>query len=105
VANFAVHGRSLAWAAGVSIAAVHAVALGGFVVRMAAVAGIMFALRAAAPFFSPLAFGLAVVGSTAALLVHEARLLAAGVGRDLDIPPDPAAARAGESLRVREAAG
>jgi hypothetical protein len=103
VANFAAHGLSLAWAAGVSITAVHAVALGGVVVRLGVIVGLMFALDAAA-FFSPVAFGLTAVIGTLALLVYEARLVQRGLGGELQIPAAPAAARANERLRLEEAA-
>jgi hypothetical protein len=103
VANFAVHGLSLAWAAGVSITAVHAVALGGVVVRLGVIVALMFALDRAA-FFSPVAFGLTAVVGTLALLVYEARLVQRGLGGELQIPADPAAARANERLRLEEAA-
>jgi hypothetical protein len=102
--NFAAHGLSLAWAAGISITAVQVTALAGFVLRMGVIVGLMFALNLT-DFFSPLAFGVAAVGGTVALLAYEARLvLVAGIGRDLDIPPDPAAAQAAERLRAKEAA-
>lgn len=101
VANFAAHGLSLAWAAGVSITAVHAVALVGVVVRLGAVVGLMFVLNAFA-WFSPLAFGLAVVPGTLALLAYEAKLALGGLGAGLQIPADPAAVRAGERLAARE---
>jgi hypothetical protein len=104
VLNFAAHGLSLAWAAGISITAVQATALVGFVVRMGLIVGLMFALNTL-DFFSPAAFGVAAVLGTVALLAYEARLvLVAGVGRDLDLPPDDAATRAGELLRVKEGA-
>ena len=102
VINFAAHGLSLAWAAGVSITAVQVTALAGFVVRMGLIVGLMFALNTL-DFFSPAAFGLAAVGGTLALLAYEARLvLVTGIGRDLDLPPNPAAVRAAERLRARE---
>ena len=99
--NFAVHGLGLAWAAGVSIGAVQAVALGGFVVRMGVILGILFALDRTA-FFSPVIFGLAAVAATVALLVYEARLVAVGLGGGLDLPPDPAASAAARKLRLSE---
>jgi hypothetical protein len=102
VANFAAHGLSLAWAAGVSIAAVQAVALAGFVVRMAAIVGLLFALDATA-FFSPAVFGITVAVGTLGLLSYEARLVRRGLGGELDLPPDPAAVRAGDLLREKEA--
>jgi hypothetical protein len=102
VANFAAHGLSLAWAAGVSITAVHAVALGGVVVRLGVIVGLMFLLDRMA-FFSPLAFGLTAVIGTLGLLVYEARLVQRGLGGDLQIPAEPAAARANERLRLEGA--
>jgi hypothetical protein len=103
VANFAAHGLSLAWAAGVSITAVHAVALGGVVIRLGVIVGLMFALDRVA-FFSPVAFGITAVVGTFALLIYEARLVQRGLGGELQIPADPAAARANERLRLEEAA-
>jgi len=103
VANFAVHGLSLAWAAGVSIPAVHAVALGGFVVRMAAIIVALVLLDRTAFFSAPI-FGVAALASTLALLVYEARLVKRGLGTALDIPPDPAAVVAAGRLRAKEEA-
>lgn len=100
-ANFAAQGMSLAWAAGVSVTAVQAVALGGFLVRMGVILGLLFALDRTA-FFSPLVFGLAVVATIVALLAYEARLVLGGLGGDLDIPPDRAATVAAARLRARE---
>jgi hypothetical protein len=80
--NFVANGLSLAWAARVSLTALSAVALGGFVVRMAVILAVMFWLNRFA-FFSPVAFGLAVVPATILLLVYEMKLLAGGLGRDL----------------------
>jgi hypothetical protein len=102
VANFAAHGMSLSWASKVSLPVLHAVALGGFVVRMAIIVAILFVLDRTA-FLSPAVFGLAAVGATLALLGYEARLVVAGIGTSLQIPPEPAAAAAGERLRAREA--
>ena len=102
VANFAAHGLSLAWAAGVSIAAVQTVALAGFVVRMAAIVGLLFALDSTA-FFSRAVFGITVAVGTLGLLTYEARLVRRGLGGALDLPPDPAAVRAGDLLREKEA--
>jgi hypothetical protein len=100
--NFAAHGLSLAWAAGISITAVQVTALVGFVVRMGVIVGLMFALNTT-DFFSPVVFGVTAVGGTLALLAYEARLvLVAGIGRDLEIPPDPAAGRAADRLGARE---
>jgi hypothetical protein len=101
VANFAAHGASLAWASTISISAVHAVALGGVVVRLGVIVGLLFLLNTMA-WFSPLAFALAVVPGTLALLAFEAKLTLAGLGGTLQIPPDDAAARAAERLAARE---
>ena len=101
-ANFAAHGASLAWASSISIPAVHAVALGGFALRLGVVVAVMFALNTL-DWFSPLAFGLAVVPATLLLLVYEARLAIRGLGGSLQIPADPAAIRAAEALAAREA--
>ena len=100
--NFAVHGLSLSWASRISIAAVQAVALGGFVVRLGSLAGMMVALNALS-WFSPLAFGLAVVPATLLLLVYETRLVLRGLGGTLQVPAEPAAVRAAEALAGREA--
>jgi hypothetical protein len=102
LANFAAHGYSLAWASAISVAAVQAVALGGFVVRLGVIVGVLFALNTFG-WFSPLAFGLAVVPATVLLLAYEARLAIGGLGAGLQIPADPAAVRAGEALAAREA--
>lgn len=74
LANFAVHGWSLSRAARVSLTALSAVALGGFIVRLAAIVGLLFALDQFW-FFSPLAFIIAVIPATALLLVFEMKLL------------------------------
>lgn len=100
--NFASHGWSLAWASTVSTGTVMAVALGGFAVRLAIIVVAMFALDTLS-WFSPVAFGLAVVPATLLLLAYEAQLVSRGLGASLQIPADPAAARAGEALTAREA--
>lgn len=100
--NFVAHGLSLAWASVISVTAVQAVALGGFALRLGVVVAAMFALNTLT-WFSPLAFGLAVVPATMLLLVFEARLAIRGLGATLQIPADPAAVRAAETLAAREA--
>ena len=100
--NFAAHGLSLAWASGVSIGVVHAVALGGVVLRLGVILGAMFVMNATT-WFSPVAFGLAVVPGTLALLAYEAKLVLGGVGAGLQIPPDPAAEGAADRLASRQA--
>jgi len=100
--NFATHGWSLAWASTISVGTVMGVALGGFALRLGIVVAAMFALNTLS-WFSPVAFGLAVVPATLLLLVYEAQLVSRGVGASLEIPADPAAARAGEAYAAREA--
>jgi hypothetical protein len=92
-ANFIVHGLSLARAAKVSLTALAAVAMGGFVVRLAVIVALMFLLNAFG-WFSPLAFGLAVVPATLLLLGFELKLMARGVTGELQIPPPESAAKA-----------
>ncbi len=101
-ANFVAHGASLAWASTVSIGAVMAVALGGFIVRLGLIVGAMFALNTLS-WFSPTAFGLTVMPATMLLLAFEARLVTRGLGTALQIPADPAAMRAGVAMAAREA--
>ncbi len=90
--NFVANGLSLARAARVSLTALSAVALGGFVVRMGIIVAIMFWLDRFA-FFSPLAFGLAVVPATLLLLGFEMKLLAGGLGQELHVTPGEAGRR------------
>jgi hypothetical protein len=104
LANFVAHGLSLSWASTVSISVVHAVALGGVIVRLGAIVGLLFGLNATG-WFSPVAFGLAVVPGTLALLAYEAKLMLGGLGGALQIPADPAATRAAERLATRETSG
>ena len=100
-ANFGVHAWSLGRASTISITAVHVVALVGPVVRIGVVVGLMFALNTLG-WFSPVAFGLAVVPATIGLLAYEARLTMRGVGAQLQIPADPSAAHARASLAAKE---
>ena len=94
--NFAAHGLSLAWASTISPAAVMGTALGGFMLRLGVIVAAMFALDTLA-WFSPLAFGLAVMPATGLLLGYEARLATAGLGAQLQLPADPATTPAGEA--------
>jgi ATP synthase protein I len=84
--NFVASGLSISWAAGISLTAIAVVVMGGFVVRMAAILAIMFALDRLTAWFVPLAFGLAVVPATMLLLIYELKLMAGGLGRDLILP-------------------
>jgi hypothetical protein len=88
--NFVANGLSLARAARVSLLLLQAVALGGFVIRLVIIFAIMAGLNHLA-FFSPLAFALAAMPATVLLLVFEMKLLAGGLGQDLQIPPSPSA--------------
>jgi hypothetical protein len=100
--NFAAHGWSLAWAARISVTVLQIVALAGFVVRIGIVVALLFALDRL-DFFSPLVFLLTVVAGTISLLVYEARLVARGLGGQLEIPPHPVMVRAAAKLAEREA--
>lgn len=101
VVNFAAHGLSLAWAAGVSVTAVQAVALGGFVLRMGVIVALLFAVSRTSV-LSAAGFGISVIVVTLALLVYEARLVLSGLGGGLEIPADPVALAAADRLRERE---
>ncbi len=101
VANFAAHGLSLAWAARISIPVLQAVALGGFALRMGVIVVVLFLIDRTA-ILSTAVFGITAVAGTMALLAYEARLAQRGVGAALQVPPEPAAAAAGERLRARE---
>lgn len=103
LANFAVHGWSLARASDISVTAVQVVALAGFVVRLGVIVTLLFALDRLAGWFSPLAFGLTVVPATLSLLAYEAALvLRRGIGAELEVPAEPAAARAARALAAEE---
>jgi hypothetical protein len=101
--NFIVHGLSLARAARVSLTALAAVAAGGFIVRLGVIVAFMFLLNRFG-WFSPLAFGLAVVPATLLLLGYEARLMTRGLGAELQIPPAESAAKAAAKLASKEGA-
>lgn len=72
--NMVAHGLSLAWAARISSTMIFAVGLGGFFVRLVVIVLVLVMLRSL-PWFSPLAFAVAVVPATVVLLIAEARLL------------------------------
>jgi ATP synthase protein I len=91
-ANLAVSGLSISYAAKISPQAMFAVATVGFVVRMGIILAILFGLDQLS-WFSPLAFGLAVVPATILMLAYEMKLLAGGL--DGAMIPDPASARKG----------
>jgi ATP synthase protein I len=73
-ANFTLHGLSLSRAARISLTALYAVGLGGFVVRLGAILALLFALNRLA-WFSPVAFAAAVIPGTIALLAFEMKQL------------------------------
>lgn len=74
VANFAAHGLSLAWAAKISPTVLFGVGLGGFAVRLGTFIVALLLLERIS-WFSPVAFAAALVPSTVALLVFEAKVL------------------------------
>lgn len=80
--NFAAAGISIGWAATISPTAVVAVGLGGFAIRLAVLFAAMALLDGLA-WFSPLAFGLALVPATIALLAFEMRLVSGRMQADL----------------------
>lgn len=76
------YAASMAWAAGISGAAVMLVGVGGYVLRIATFAlGLILLDRLA--WFSPLAFVAAFVPATLALLVAEMKLLSGRMQADL----------------------
>lgn len=93
LANFAANGASLAFASRISLTAVHAVALGGVIVRLGVVVALLF-LLSPTDWFSAAAFGAAAVPGTLALLVYEARLVSRGLGGMLQVPASAPAGRA-----------
>lgn len=82
VLNAIVHAESVSRAARVSLTAYSVVVAGGAVVRLGAIVGVMVGLSRLG-WFSPLAFGLAVVPGTVGLLACELRVYGGAVRRDL----------------------
>ena len=80
--NFVVHGLSLIWAGRISLAAVFATGLGGFILRLAAIFILMLALTQLG-WFSPKAFVAAAVPGTIALLAFEMKQLSGKIQADL----------------------
>jgi site-specific recombinase len=72
--NAAAAGLSLAWAAGVSPTVMYAVGLGGFVVRLVVFLVLMVGLDGLA-WFSPVAFAIAFMAATVAVLSAEMKIL------------------------------
>lgn len=102
VGNFAAHGYTLAWAAGVSISMVQVVAMVGPFVRIGLIVGALF-LFDTLSWFSMVAFALTLVPATLIMLTLEARLVMRGLGGQLQVPADPVAERAKQQLALREA--
>jgi ATP synthase I chain len=97
VTNTVANALMLSRAARISLTAYSAAVMGGFVVRLAVIVAIMFALNQLS-WFSPLAFGLAVVPATLLLLAYEMRLVATGLGQELQIS-SPASSSTEEAVR------
>lgn len=89
-ANFALNAWALGRAAKHSITAYSAVAMLGFVARLAVILGIMFALNTVEG-FSPVAFAIAVLPSTVLLLAFEMKLISGPLGNQWRIPESGAA--------------
>lgn len=83
--NFAASGMSMARAARISLLAVAATGMVGWIVRLGVIVGLLFVLDRF-EWFSPLAFGVAVVPATVLLVAFEMKLLSQGVGKELVIP-------------------
>jgi len=84
--NFVAHGSSLALAATVSPTVLYAVGLGGFLVRLGVIVAVI-ALLQQTDWFSIVAFIVALVPSTVALLVVEMKLLSGRMQADLWTDP------------------
>ena len=82
VVNFVAFALSIAWAARVSPTMLAVVALGGYLVRLIIFTMVLVGLDTLA-WFSPLAFTLALMPATIALLVSEAKLLSGRLQADL----------------------
>jgi hypothetical protein len=75
--SFVVNALALGWARTVSMTAIQVVAFGGFLVRMAFVAGVFLSLKASASWFSPAAFGGALM-ALIPIALYEAHLTRRG---------------------------
>jgi hypothetical protein len=84
--NFAASGVSMSRAATISLMALAATGMVGWIVRLTIIVGLLFFLQSFS-WFSPLAFGLAVVPATVLLIAYEMKLIAGGVGQQLVLPP------------------
>jgi hypothetical protein len=77
LASFVANALALGWARTVSLTAIQAVAFGGFLVRLGFVAGVFLALKASASWFSPPAFGAALM-TMIPIALYEAYLTRRG---------------------------
>ena len=84
--NFVAHGSSLALAATISPTVLYAVGLGGFLVRLGVIVAVI-ALLQQTEWFSIVAFIVALIPSTVALLVVEMKLLSGRMQADLWTDP------------------
>ena len=80
--NFVANALSISWAASVSPTLVSIVALGGYVVRLI-IYTVALVLLNQLPWFSPVAFALALIPAIVGLLVFEAKLLSGRMQADL----------------------
>lgn len=80
--NLVATGLSLAWAGRISPTMVFAVGMGGFVFRLGTIL-LILALLNRLPWFSPVAFVLAVMPATILLLTYEGKLLSGRMQADL----------------------
>jgi hypothetical protein len=85
--NFVAHGSSLALAATISPTVLYAVGLGGFLVRLGVIVAVI-ALLQQTDWFSIVAFIVALIPSTVALLVVEMKLLSGRMQADLWTDPN-----------------
>jgi hypothetical protein len=84
--NFVAHSSSLALAATISPTVLYAVGLGGFLVRMGVIVAVI-ALLQQTDWFSIVAFIVALIPSTVALLIVEMKLLSGRMQADLWTDP------------------
>ena len=90
LANFFAYALSLGWAARISPTAVFAVGLGGFMVRIAVIVALLVGLNTL-PWFSAVAFVVAVIPATILLLGFEMKVLSGRLQADMwRFPPERA---------------
>jgi hypothetical protein len=80
--NFVANALSIAWAAAISPTLVSIVALGGYAVRLIIYTTALVLLNQL-PWFSPVAFALALVPAIVALLIYETKALSGRMQADL----------------------